>query len=239
MVDHVRVLSASFAAAAIGALVAMQANAAPVDTAADTANRALGLPSILIPWTTDRAGGPMTGPPGVIPQPTPAKPGLVLGASLGELYTDNLTLAGSAQPKQSSWITTFEPFVRGAAATPRFTGLFDYSATGYLYAGQPSDNQVAQDFRGQGSLVVVPDHLFIDGAATYGRELVNNALSSQSGTFFLDNNQSNVTTGSLSPYWTQEVGDLGRMTLRYTHGRVIYNDHGIPDESSALLDGVS
>ena len=51
-------------------------------------------------------------PVGTIPQPSPARPGMVAGVTLGELYTDNLMLATDGQAKQSSWITQVQPFFR-------------------------------------------------------------------------------------------------------------------------------
>jgi len=177
-------------------------------------------------------------PPGVIPQPTPDNPGLVTGVTLGELYTDNLKLAASGASKQSSWITVIQPFVRSAASGPRFSGIFDYKLTGYVYEGGSNHDQLAQDLHAQGTLAVVPQHLFLDGTATYGREIINNELPAGQGTFFLNNNQANVATASLSPYWIQDVGNVGTMSLRYTRGRVVYNRRGIPDQNGALLTGV-
>lgn len=177
-------------------------------------------------------------PPGVIPQPTPENPGLITGITLGELYTDNLKLAASGKPKQTSWITVIQPFVRAAASGPRFSGMFDYKLSGYLYAGGSSNGQLAQDLDAQGTLAIVPQHLFLDGTARYGREVINNELPAGQGAFFLNGNQTNVAAGSLSPYWVQDLGDAGTMTLRYTRGRVVYNRRGMPDQNGALLAGV-
>lgn len=176
-------------------------------------------------------------PPGVIPQPTPESPGLVTGVTLGELYTDNLRLAGPGKDKQSSWITEVQPFVKAATGGPRFNGMVDYSITGYLYTGGAHTHQIAQDLQAQGILTVLPNHFFVAGNATYGRAVVNNALPAGAGTFFLDNNRVNIATASLSPYWVQEFASLGTATVRYTHGRVIYNDRGIPAESRSAPAG--
>jgi hypothetical protein len=176
--------------------------------------------------------------PGVIPRPTPDHPGLVTGVTLGELYTDNLKLAGPGEKKQDSWITMIRPFVRAARSGPRFSGMFDYTLTGYLYPSQSSNNQLAQNLDAQGTLSIVPQHLFLDGTAAYGREIINNALPSGGGTYFLNNNQANVATASLSPWWTQDLGRAGTMTLRYIRGRVVYNSRGIPDQSGDRLSGI-
>jgi hypothetical protein len=108
-------------------------------------------------------------PLGVIPQPTPESPGLVTGVTLGELYTDNLRLAGPGKHKQSSWITEIQPFVKAATGGPRFSGMVDFSLTGYLYTGGSHRLQLAQNLHTQGTLTVLPEHFFIQGAATERR----------------------------------------------------------------------
>lgn len=176
---------------------------------------------------------------GVLPLPTLNSPGMSLGIKVGELYTDNVRLAGPGTPKQSSWITQIEPFFDGAWNTPRIQGVIHYSLTGYLYAGQVSSHQLAQNLNAQGQLTVLPQHFFIDGTATYERAIVNNQLPSGSGTFFLSGNRANIATASVSPWWTQDFGELGTATVRYTHARVMYNRSGISDENSNLLAGVN
>lgn len=176
-------------------------------------------------------------PLGVIPQPTPDAPGLITGITLGELYTDNLRLAGPGQNKQSSWITEVQPFVKAATGGPRFSGMVDYSLTGYLYTGGSHHHQLAQDLQAQGTLTLVPQHFFIDGTALYGRAVINNEMPSGSGTFFLDHNRANIAVASLSPYWIQDFGNIGTATVRYTHGRVVYNTRGIPGEGRGVPAG--
>ncbi len=178
-------------------------------------------------------------PPGVIPQPSVDAPGLVAGLTVGELYTDNLTLAGGAKPKQSSWITQLQPFLKTAWDGPRFSGVLNYTLTGYVYPGHANRNQLVQDLDTNATFVIVPQHLFLDGGALYGREVIDNELPTGSGTFFLDNNHANVTRAVLSPYWTQELGNVGTVLLRYSYGRLLYDTKGIPAQDHDLLAGVS
>jgi len=189
-------------------------------------------------WNSQQAASAANPPPGVIPQPTLSAPGTVTGVSLGELYTDNLTLAGPGQSEQSSFITQIEPFIKSAYSGPRFSGILDYSLTGYLYRGQSQHNQLAQNLSGQGTLTLVPQHFFLDGIARYARQIINNQMPSGSGSYFLDNNQANTAMVLLSPYWVQQLSGLGTLTLRYSHGRVVYNDRGIPAQNNALLNGI-
>lgn len=176
--------------------------------------------------------------PGVIPQPTIESPGLVTGITLGELYTDNLKLAATNRPKQSSWITQIQPFIKWAGSTPRLSGVIDYTMTGYFYAGQSRYNQVAHDLMGNGTFTVLPQHFFIDGTVSYRRGIINNESPSGSGAFFLSNNRANIAMGTLGPYWIQDLGKAGTAMLRYTVGRVLYNSHGISGQDVGLLNGV-
>ncbi|WEN15384.1 TIGR03016 family PEP-CTERM system-associated outer membrane protein [Rhodanobacter sp. AS-Z3] len=164
---------------------------------------------------------------------------MVAGITLGELYTDNLTLAANGSPQQSGWVTQVQPFFKWARSGPRLSGMLDYKMTGYLYAGQSRSNQLAHDLKTRATLAVVEQHLFVDGMASYRRELINNELASGQGTFFLNNNSANVATASLSPYWIQDLGNVGVATLRYTFGRVMYDSHGIPQQGAGLLNGLT
>jgi hypothetical protein len=210
-------------------------------TAATAHGAAVGAPQAPS-WAQDQARDQQTvdtgDTVGVIPQPSIDSPGTVMGVTLGELYTDNLGLAGPGEPTQSSWITEIQPFFKWARSGPRFAGVVDYKLTGYLYAGQSHSSQLAQDLRANGTFVLIPQHLFIDGLASYGREVINNELPSGSGTFFLDNNHLNVGAAALSPYWVQDLGRVGTMTLRYSVGRVVYDHRGIPGQNAALSSGI-
>jgi len=183
-------------------------------------------------------GGNSNLPIGTVRQPTLADPGWVAGVTLGELYTDNLKLAASGKPKQSSWITQIEPFFKAAYSGPRFSGLVDYRLTGYLYAGQSRYNQLTQNLSAQGTLTILPQHFFVDSTALYGREVINNQLSAAPGRFFLSNNSANLARWTLSPYWIQDLGNVGTASLRYSYGRVLYNTRGIPAQNGGLLSGI-
>lgn len=195
------------------------------------------------PTTPVTAAGELAGnsqsPVGTVRQPTLADPGWVTGVTVGELYTDNLKLAASDKPKQTSWITQIQPFFKAAYSGPRFSGLADYTLTGYVYAGQPDYNQLTQNLDAQGTLTLLPQHFFVDGTVLYGNEVINNRLPAASGTYFLSHNRANVGRATLSPYWNQDLGNAGTMKLRYSYGRVVYNTKGLPAESGGVLAGIS
>ncbi|MEO7072625.1 MAG: TIGR03016 family PEP-CTERM system-associated outer membrane protein [Rhodanobacter sp.] len=177
-------------------------------------------------------------PPGFVPQPSLEFPGVTAGITLGQMYTDNLTLAARGRPKESSWITQIQPFIKSAYNGPRLSGLLNYTLTGYLYPGESRRNQLAQRLDARGTLTVLPQHLFVDGSALYGREVIDNELPSGSGTFFLDGNRANVSRGTLSPYWTQNLGNFAAMMLRYSYSRVMYDTKGISGQSRGSLSGI-
>ena len=176
---------------------------------------------------------------GVIPQPTIASPGLVTGFLLGELYTNNLTLTPPGSSHESDFITEVQPFLKSAYSSPRFSGLLDYSLTGYLYHQHSNENQLNHNLSAQGTFTLVPQHFYLDGTALYNQQIINNAAPSGSGAYFLTNNRANTAIGVLSPYWIQDLGNAGVASLRYSRGRVAYNTHGIGSGgSSAALSGI-
>lgn len=166
-------------------------------------------------------------PPGSVRQPTPESPGLVTGVTLGELHTDNLQLVGDSRPRQSDWVTVVEPFLKAAYGSPRFSMQMDLNLAGYMYSKHEQANQVSHDSQLQGSLAIIPDHLFLEGSGSYRRAIVDARAPAGSGSFFLTGNQANVASGVLSPYWIQQLGRVGSMTLRYSRGRVVYNRNGV------------
>lgn len=176
--------------------------------------------------------------PGQVPQPTLDFPGIVAGVTLGEVYTDNLRLGGHQGSKQAGLLTQIRPFVRGAASRPRFTGVFRYALNGYLYEEPSGHHQLSHDLNARGKLAVLPQHFFIDGMVRYRQQIINNQLPAGGGTFFLDNNRANVGAATLSPYWVQDLGRAGTMMVRYTRGRVVYNQQGISGENRNLLNGI-
>ncbi|HET7301291.1 MAG TPA: TIGR03016 family PEP-CTERM system-associated outer membrane protein, partial [Oleiagrimonas sp.] len=135
-------------------------------------------------------------PAGLAAAPTVASPGLVTGITLGELYTDNVRLTGDGESKDGRFITVVKPFMKAAWNSPRLTGVFDAALNGYLYAGHSDENQVAGHLNTHGTLAMLPQHLYLDGAASYGRQIINNAAPA-GGTFFLGNNRANVATAML------------------------------------------
>ena len=224
-----RVLSASLVLSSIvlgGWLTGAKAQSATLDTP-PALNSGLG-----------SAEGADNVPLGHVPQPTLDSPGMVVGVTFGQLYTDNLKLAPGDKKKQSGWITQIQPFFKAATSRPRFSGLVDYTLNGYLYEQPSGHNQLSQHLNAQGLLTVLPEHLFVNGTAVYGDAIINNQLPAGSGTFFLTNNRANVGMATLSPFWVQQLGNVGTATLRYTLGRIVYNDRGIPGENRSLLNGI-
>lgn len=183
---------------------------------------------------TDQAGTL----PGQVSQPSLDFPGIMAGVTLGEIYTDNLRVAGARGSKQAGWITQVQPFVRGAMNRPRFTGVFHYALNGYLYEQPSGHHQLSHRLDARGTLAVLPQHFYINGTVRYGQQIINNQLPGGGGTFFLDNNRANVGAATLSPYWVQDLGRAGTMMVRYTRGRVVYNHRGISGENRALLNGI-
>ncbi len=201
-------------------------------------NVGLNVPNALMSSRDDNVAAYEDLTVGVIPQPSYEQPGMLTGFTVGELYTDNLKLAEQGKPKQTSWITQLQGFFKAARSGPRFSGLIDYRMTAYIYPSQSRSNQVAHNLDAQGVFMIVPQHLFVEGLALYSRELIDNELSAGSGTFFLNNNSANVARGVISPYWIDDIGKLGTVSLRYTLGRVMYNDRGISGQGPGRLNGI-
>lgn len=132
------------------------------------------------PAASAQAQKPEYLPPGVIRKPTIDDPGTVVGIKLGQLYTDNLHLD---EHKNGGWVTSVQPFVMTAYNGPRFSGVLDYTLSGYLYEGGDNGTQVTHHLDADGTLMLVPRHLFLDGIVTYSQAVIDHQRPAGSGTF--------------------------------------------------------
>lgn len=151
---------------------------------------------------------------------------------LKEFYTDNIYLAPPGGEKSNS-ATIVSPGIRGCTVGSVLQANFDYMGEGVKYAQNPPANSFFNHVNGDFHALVFPGHLFLDGNTSYGQTAINpfEAYSSNNA-YAVGNNRTNIWTSSLTPYWVQSFGPLGLGTLRYTYGRVEYNNSSIYNSTS-------
>ncbi len=196
-----------------------------------------GLPSNLVPPTAPPAAAPgAEAAPGTTPgtpglpappttyalQPSSTLPapgaGLRIQPSIGvqEYFTDNVFQAPTH--KQSDFVTGITPALSVTDDTERVQASAVYNPTGLIYARNPSQDTINQNFSGQTTVTLVPDTLFLD-ARGYVSTVATNGGFAPGNTVLLNRNQrSTVTSFTVSPYAVHRFGDIGTGEIGATLG---------------------
>ena len=153
---------------------------------------------------------------------------------LGEVYTDNVTLAASSLEKED-YVTELTPGVRVLANSARLNGVFDYRLQSLSYAKESNYNDIYHQMDSGINAEIVRNHLFIDAGVGIDQHNISPETLSPS----LDNinvgNREDVKRVSVSPYYQHDIGGKLNALLRYTHHAIRY-DTGASDSDSNRVD---
>lgn len=154
--------------------------------------------------------------------------------TVGEIYTDNLFLSPPGSPdKDDEFITEIQPGFKLNYVAPQLTGNIDYNLQGLIYAEHSGENHVYNQLDANATLAAVPNFFYIDGTTIYDQQIINpEEPAGSSNIFGVNNNRTNVSATTLSPYLMHDFGPVGIATLRYAYGRTMYSGRNIPDANS-------
>lgn len=161
--------------------------------------------------------------------------------ALKETLTDNVQASGTTN-RQSDQITEISPGISVVGQSARLKGHLDYQLRGLAYAQDSTRNKVQHDLSATGNLELVDGWIFVDASALATQQDVS-VFGARSGNYWNDNNNLTQTSSfSVSPYMRGHVGRLATYELRYqqslTRNRAAQArdiDHG---NFSASLQGV-
>jgi uncharacterized protein (PEP-CTERM system associated) len=152
--------------------------------------------------------------PAVLIQPT---------ATIGVRLSDNLFYA--ATPRTAGAELSLIPGISISADTPRFTGVLSGNGQGNLYVpsgnssnGGGNQNQLSGNLYGQGTGTIVPDRLFVDLNSYITRASALPGLGFVSPSLLSTNQQTQVSSNTVSPYLRQSFDGLLDTELRYRFG---------------------
>ena len=155
-------------------------------------------------------------------QPTSTLPaasgGLRIQPSIGvqEYFTDNVFQTPTH--KRSDFVTGITPGLSVRDDTARVQAAAMYNPTGLIYARNPSQDTINQNFAGQATVTLVPDAVFLD-ARGYVSTVATNGGFAPGNTVLLNRNQrSTVTSFTVSPYAVHRFGDIGTGEIGVTLG---------------------
>ena len=138
--------------------------------------------------------------------------------SLTETYTDNVLLQSDAN-KRSEWVTQAIPGIAVRGQNSRVQLNASASAAFYKYSdGRPPGTRSNNtQYDADGRVKVIDELLYVDARAHRDSRAVSAfGIRDDGGNRFSNENTTDLTTWSISPYLTQRFGNLAVATLRYT-----------------------
>lgn len=173
----------------------------------------IGLPTVF--------NGPIPAAPaptGASGEPTvtgPSPPWLLTPSlTLGETYTDNVTLAPPGHAR-SDLITTISPGLNLVGQTAHVNLAVTYDPQLLLFALGTSSPVLQQQLLGTGKIEVYPQEVFVDGSASISQAYVSNAGAFAPTNLTTNNNLQTVDAVNLSPYILHHLGSYADTETRY------------------------
>ena len=133
--------------------------------------------------------------------------------SVSETFTDNVNYAHS--PRTADAFTNILPGLSFSADTPRFQGVATGYLNGYLYAHESSLDQVTGNLYGSGFGTIWPDALFVDLRSLITQSTTSPTFGFQNLSQLPTNQQTQVYSGDISPYFRKSFDGLVDTELRY------------------------
>ncbi len=135
--------------------------------------------------------------------------------SLTETWTDNISVSGGQNGKESGLITELAPGVRIDAKTARLKAYFDYALVGQFYSTSSGNSRTQNSLNTFGTLEAVSNWLFLDFSGIIAQQAIS-AFGPQSPSNATQNSNSTETsTYRLSPYIRGKIAGLVDYSLRY------------------------
>lgn len=136
--------------------------------------------------------------------------------TVGEIYTDNLSLAPDAL-RRSEWITQVTPGLSIAATGARAKFNAQYAPEAVYYARGQNDNEVFQRGNVSGNAELAQQLLFVDAGARVDQYNVSLRGPLATSNVNATGNRSTVSTYYASPYLRRDFGSEVQAEARYTY----------------------
>lgn len=146
--------------------------------------------------------------------------------TLGEIYTDNVTLAPDGA-EQDDFVTFLNPGFSLRRDKGRVKANVAYQMQNLFYASNSDFNDTFHRLDALGEAEVLRDHFYIDAASSVSQQVINAQQAAAISNHSVTDNRSDVITASVSPYVRQKFGSSTQALARYRYGIVNYNDDDV------------
>jgi hypothetical protein len=140
--------------------------------------------------------------------------------SVSETFTDNVNYAHS--PKIKDAYTNILPGLSFSADTPRFQGVATGNLNAYIYAHESAFDQVVGNLYANGFGTIWPDALFVDLQSLITQSATTPTFGFQNLSQLPTNQQTQVFSNSVSPYFRKSFDGLVDSELRYRFNSTNY-----------------
>ena len=146
----------------------------------------------------------------------PARWDIVPSLSVGEIYTDNLSLAPDAS-KEKSWVTQVIPGISIAAIGAQLRFRISYTPELISYSQEGADNKVYQQLNAVGTAELAKQLLFVDAGAMIGPENISLQGPLTESNIYTTGNRATVRTYFVSPYLRHNFGSAVQGEARFNY----------------------
>jgi hypothetical protein len=143
--------------------------------------------------------------------------------AVGQIWTDNIELAPD-DLEESERITELRPGFTLGTEGPRVRLDLDYELQVLRFDDFSELDESYHQLDGNGSVVLVPESLFVDVFARYDQQNVDTSGRIAFNNLFDTDNRTDTFVYGASPYHLGRWGDWGESEVRYQHQTVSYSN---------------
>lgn len=157
--------------------------------------------------------------------------------TLGEIYTDNVTLAPEGQ-EQEDFITLINPGFLLTREQGRVRANIAYQMQNLFYAKESDFNETHHQLDALGVAEIAPEHLYIDATTSISQQVIDPQQVAATENRSVTGNRTDVTTASISPYIRHDFGTSTQGLARYRYGIVDFDESEVGNQADdATLNG--
>jgi uncharacterized protein (PEP-CTERM system associated) len=210
---HAAAVTALATALAAGSAYAQEEPAAPAATQPPVPGE-VGAPPAAGPAAT----GPAADTAAALRQPLWL---VVPSITIGETATDNVR--STSTDRQSDLVTTITPSIFASGQSTRLQGALDYSPTVLRHIEATDQDSVVQNLLGNGTLNIIPEHLFLDTNASISDQSRSGSRGFGNTSEISSNDRTQQMAYSASPYARFRLGDVAESEVRYRFSQTNFN----------------
>jgi uncharacterized protein (PEP-CTERM system associated) len=135
--------------------------------------------------------------------------------SLTETWSDNVSVNGNQNGKESGFITDISPGIRIDAKSARLKAYFDYAFHEQIYSTSSGSSRSQNFLNTFGTLEAVSNWLFLDFSGVIAQQAISAFGPQSPSNANLNNNSTETSTYRLSPYIRGQIAGIVDYSLRY------------------------